>query len=79
MHAGQFETLTSVVQFYNNPPGHAVPLVDGLIFNWHLVDPQLSDAEVLDLVAFLRTLTDETALPQIPRQLPSGLPIARLE
>ncbi len=77
MHAGQAQTLTDAVDFYNHPPGHAVPGRNDLILHWHVVDPHLRDDEIVDLVAFLNTLTDETALPVIPDQVPSGLPVPR--
>jgi cytochrome c peroxidase len=75
MHAGQFSTLAEVIEFYNDKPGHAVPDDEKLMLNWHMVDPGLTDAEASDLVAFLHTLTDETALPEIPETVPSGLPV----
>ncbi|MBX3355120.1 MAG: c-type cytochrome [Phycisphaeraceae bacterium] len=52
MHAGQFETLEEVVNFYNT--------LDGAIADHHgerVLEPLgLSDEQVADLVAFLRTL-----------------------
>ena len=75
MHAGQSPTLADAINFYNDEPGHAVPERDDLILHWHVVDPELSQAETMDLAAFLQTLTDETALPRIPERVPSGLPV----
>ena len=41
---------------------------------------EISDSEKADLVAFLFALTDESALPEIPTSVPSGLPVVpRLE
>ena len=77
MHAGQAETLADAVDFYNHEPGHAVAGRNDLVLHWHVVDPHLRADEVEDLVAFLNTLTDETALPAIPDQVPSGLPVPR--
>jgi cytochrome c peroxidase len=77
MHAGQARSLAEAVDFYNHAPGHAVAERKDLVLHWHLVDARLRADEVLDLVAFLHTLTDETALPAIPQQVPSGLPVPR--
>ena len=35
----------------------------------------LSDSEVHDLIAFLQSLSDETLNPEIPKSVPSGLPV----
>jgi cytochrome c peroxidase len=75
MHAGQSETLVDAINFYNDVPGHAVQERDDLTLHWHVVDPDLRNDEITDLVAFLNTLTDETALPAIPERVPSGLPV----
>jgi len=75
MHAGQSETLVDAINFYNNVPGHAVQERDDLTLHWHVVDPDLRSDEITDLVSFLNTLTDETALPVRPEQVPSGLPV----
>lgn len=77
MHAGQSQTLVEAVEFYNNTPGHAVAERMDLILHWHIRDPQLRAEEIMDLVAFLHTLTDETALPVVPQAVPSGLPVPR--
>ena len=77
MHGGQFQTLIEAVNFYNNVPGHAVPDRSDLTLNWHMVDPELRADEIVDLVAFLHALTDETALPVIPEAVPSRLPVPR--
>jgi cytochrome c peroxidase len=75
MHAGQSKTLIDAVNFYNDVPGHAVQDRDDLTLHWHVVDPDLRSGEITDLVAFLNALTDETALPVTPEQVPSGLPV----
>jgi len=77
MHAGQAQTLFDAVDFYNHSPGHAVADRNDLTLHWHVVDPHLRADEITDLLAFLKTLTDETALPAIPDQVPSGLPVPR--
>jgi cytochrome c peroxidase len=75
MHAGQSQTLIDAVDFYNNKPGHAVAERNDLTLHWHITNPRLRPDEVTDLVAFLNALTDETALPVIPKAVPSGLPV----
>ena len=77
MHAGQFASLAEVIRFYNDKPGHAIPEGEKLKLNWHIVDPKLTAGEEADLLAFLQTLTDETALPTVPERVPSGLPVAQ--
>jgi cytochrome c peroxidase len=77
MHAGQAKTLPDAIDFYNHAPGHAVSDRSDLTLHWHVVDPQLRTDEMVDLVAFLNTLTDETAMPVIPDRGPSGLPVPR--
>ena len=73
MHSGNFKTLRETVQFYTDGRGHAVPEDENLIIHWHIWDPELSDYELDRLVDFLKTLTDETFIPEIPDTLPSGL------
>ena len=74
MHDGSLKTLDEVVRFYSHGGGRA-----------HGVDPariddqirpfSLRDSEVADLVAFLGSLTDESASPSVPDSVPSGLPV----
>jgi nitrous oxidase accessory protein NosD len=46
----------------------------------HVQGFEISESEKADLIAFLYALTDESALPEIPTSLPSGLPVVpRLE
>ena len=73
MHAGVFSSLHEVVEFYNGGRGHALPSQPGLQLHWHIVDPGLQAHEIDSLVAFLRTLSDQRFMPDVPRQLPSGL------
>ena len=77
MHNGAFNTLEEVIEFYSDGGGftqgfdNVDPFVRGF---------ELSDQEVADLVAFLFSLTDESALPEIPTAVPSGLPVvSRME
>jgi cytochrome c peroxidase len=75
-NAGQFETLEDVVGFYNDTRGHAAPPGQKLEIHWHVHmtnGPELSERDVADLAAFLATLEDETMMPEIPHELPSGL------
>ncbi|SIQ91797.1 cytochrome-c peroxidase [Maribacter ulvicola] len=73
MHSGKFKTLRETVEFYTQGRGHAVPKDENLIIHWHIWEPELSNYELDRLVDFLKTLTDETFIPQIPERLPSGL------
>jgi cytochrome c peroxidase len=77
-NAGQFATLRDVVTFYNDTRGHAVPKSVPQQVHWHIAmkAPQLSQADVEALVAFLGTLTDESLKPRVPEAVPSGLPVA---
>lgn len=75
-NAGQFATLEDVVGFYNDTRGHAAPPGRKLEIHWHVHmthGPELSGRDIDDLVAFLATLEDETMMPEVPRDLPSGL------
>jgi cytochrome c peroxidase len=76
MHNGVFETLEEALDFYAGGGGRGlgldVPLQDDKIRKFTLT-PQ----EKADLIAFLLALTDESALPEIPKRVPSGLPVVR--
>jgi len=77
MHSGKFKSLRDAVEFYTKGRGHAVPKDQKLLLHWHIWEPDLSDKEIDNLVAFLKTLTDESFKPQIPDRVPSGLtPVA---
>jgi cytochrome c peroxidase len=72
MHNGSLATLEEVVQFYAEGAGRA--------FGSDAVDPllkgfDLSGQEKSDLAAFMWALTDESALPPVPEQALSGLPV----
>lgn len=75
MHSGRFETLNDVVTFYNGERGHMAPEGEELLIHWHIAYPNLNDNELVDLVAFLGTLSDDTMLPETPAAVPSGLPV----
>ena len=77
MHAGNFDSLREAAAFYTGGRGHAVPEGEDLRLHWHIWNPELTDDELDRLVDFLHTLTDQGFLPEIPNQLPSGLPPGR--
>lgn len=69
MHSGALASLPDVLRFYNDGGGRG--RVSAI--HWHIRRMGLSETEIGDIVSFLGTLTDESALPEIPRQVPSGL------
>ncbi len=75
MHSGSKETLRDAAEFYNLGRGHAVPKDENLILHWHIWEPNLTDDELDRLVDFMNTLTDESFMPKIPKEVPSGLPV----
>lgn len=59
----------------NTPNG----LERALHWHIHMTDgPQLSEADVLDTVAFLGTLEDETLSPSVPSSVPPGLSVPQI-
>lgn len=76
MHSGNFKTLKETIQFYTKGRGHAVPEGENLYLHWHIWEPQLSDDEIDRINDFLKTLTDESFMPEIPKKVPSGLPLS---
>lgn len=76
MHSGVFATLEEVLDFYAGGGGRGlgldVPLQDDKIRKF-----QLTPQEKADIIAFLLALTDESALPEIPARVPSGLPVVK--
>ena len=73
MHSGRFATLREAAEFYTKGRGHAVPEGEELLLHWHISDPNLTDTELDRLVDFMGALTDESFMPKIPNQVPSGL------
>ncbi len=72
MHNGAFATLEEVVRFYADGAGNA----DGLSgLDPFVMGFELTDQEVADLVAFMAALTDESGMPAVPVEVPSGLPV----
>lgn len=73
MHNGRFVTLEEVIDFYSKGGGHD----QGIQVDRQIVPFELSAQEEEDLIAFLYALTDESALPQVPTSVPSGLPVEK--
>ena len=73
MHAGNFKTLREATEFYNKGRGHAVPEGMDLTLHWHISEPDLSDKELDLIVIFMKTLSDDKFMPQVPSHVPSGL------
>lgn len=71
MHNGTFATLDDVLWFYEKGGGSQF----GLDVDRHIIPIELSEQEHEDLVAFLYALTDESAMPEVPKSVPSGLPV----
>jgi len=71
MHNGAFATLEAVIDFYSKGGGRDA----GFDVDRQIVPFELSAQEKEDLVAFLYALTDEGALPEVPKSVPSGLPV----
>lgn len=75
-HNGAFDRLEDVLNFYNNTRGHMAPADQTLKIHWHVhmtQGPKLSVEDIDSVEAFLKTLNDESSMPPIPRELPSGL------
>jgi parallel beta-helix repeat protein len=71
MHNGAFATLEEVIDFYARGGGRD----QGIAVDRHINPIELSAQEKEDLVALLYALTDESAMPDIPESVPSGLPV----
>jgi cytochrome c peroxidase len=78
MHDGSLPTLAAVVDFYRRGGGRGLGVagdrIDGQVRRF-----SIRDAEAADLVAFLGSLSDESASPEMPERVPSGLPVSRME
>jgi len=75
MHNGAFTTLEEVIDFYAKGGG----MDAGIKVDRHINKIDLSAQDKEDLVAFLYALTDESALPETPTSVPSGLPVVKSE
>ncbi|MFY9571351.1 MAG: parallel beta-helix domain-containing protein [Blastocatellia bacterium] len=74
MHNGKFKTLDEVLDFYAAGGGPGVGFKDAKVddkIHSYTITPE----EKQDLIAFLCSLTDESNLPQMPENVPSGLPV----
>src|SRR5262249_30868913 len=73
MHNGRFKTLEEVLSFYAKGGGKGegldLPNLDDKVRVF-----SLSTGEQQDLIAFLKSLTDETRRPDVPELVASGLP-----
>ena len=74
MHDGSIATLEQVVDFYRRGGGRALG-VDARRIDGQVRAFELRSDEAADLVAFLRALGDESARPEVPKSVPSGLPV----
>ena len=76
MHNGSLKTLDEVLDFYAKGGGlgrgYKLDNVDDKIRKF-----DLTAEEKADLVAFLEALTDESLLPEVPKLVRSGLPVAQ--
>lgn len=72
MHNGSLATLEEVIDFYAQGGGRAYDYenVDSFVIGF-----ELTEQEKADLIAFLYALSDESNLPEIPAEVPSGLPV----
>jgi len=77
MHAGGYETLREVVEFFNRGGGDEPSIPDERL-DPELEPLQLTTGEVSALVAFLESLTDRPGVV-VPDSVPSGLPPAGVE
>ncbi|MFT5645791.1 MAG: cytochrome c peroxidase [Aureispira sp.] len=59
MHDGRFATLEEVVKHYNTRLVNSLTMDPALLYSYHNGGLQLSSQDVQDLIAFLKTLTDE--------------------
>ena len=74
MHNGVFKTLDEVVDFYAEGGGirHGI---DQKLLDDKIRPFSLSNREKESLIAFLHSLTDDSRKPEIPKKVPSGLPV----
>jgi len=74
MHNGSLKSLSDVLDFYSHGGGRGhgltLPLQDPAIRPF-----KLTPGEKADIIAFLGALTDTSAMPSIPRSVPSGLDV----
>ncbi len=80
MHNGEMANLREVLDFYNDISGNRVnnAINDNLNAN-DIADEarrlEMNGGDIDEIIAFLRTLTDQSFDRTIPSQVPSGLPV----
>lgn len=80
MHNGEFSTLRDVLEFYNDISGNRVDNVINDNLNPNDIDNdarqlELNGGDIDEIIAFLRTLTDQDFDRTIPNSVPSGLAV----
>jgi cytochrome c peroxidase len=76
MHNGVYKTLEQVMNFYNHAAGNKFQkdygsAMKGLLFFMVLPDSlDLNEQDKKDLVLFVKTLTDTSAIKNVPKRLP---------
>lgn len=75
MHNGAFKTLEQVIMFYSKGAGDALGIKN--TDRRHIRKFDITKQEIKDLVAFFGALTDISAEPAIPSEVPSKLPVVK--
>ncbi len=78
MHNGAFDTLEEVIKFYAKGGGRGEPNPSASLDD-KIGKFDITDAEIADLIAFLKALTDTSLQPDPPARVPSGLPIVTVK
>ena len=74
MHNGRFATLEKVIEFYSKGGGRQFTN-QTLEIDDKISAFEITSDETADLVAFLKSLTDTSLLPEAPSRVPSGLAV----
>ncbi len=75
MHNGSLKSLQQVIKFYANGGGFALGIKN--VNGRHIRVFDITEDEISALIAFLQSLTDISAEPAIPSEIPSGLPMVK--
>lgn len=75
MHNGAFKTLEQVIVFYSKGAGDALGIKN--TDERHIRKFDITKREIKDLIAFFGALTDISAEPVIPSEVPSKLPVVK--
>jgi parallel beta-helix repeat protein len=78
MHNGKFSNLEEVIEFYSKGGGHQFTN-QSLAIDDKIGEFEITAEETVDLVAFLRALTDTSLQPEAPTSVPSGLPMVQVK